>query len=223
MDGPQGEYMIQELMGTGAGYPGLWLVCAGSGLFLPMPEDVPLMYAGTRIAANTLGWPGTLVVAWLGVVTRDLSAWAAGRYLFGWMIRTGWFEWMVNQRRIDRAERLISKHGASAVLMGRFMIGFRVPFFVAAGAMGVPLRAFAAYDALGLLFAVPLAVGLGFLFGEPIAELTAFILNRSGTIVAMVAVVLIGWMAVRKAHRGLSTAKSLYTDRTGTPDVEDDA
>lgn len=214
--------MVQGLTQAGWGYPGLWLACAGSGIFMPMPEDLPLMYAGIQISANTWSLPATLAVAWLGVVVRDLTAWAVGRYLFGWMLRTGWFEWIINQRRVHRAERLISRHGASAVLIGRFMIGFRVPFFVAAGAMGVPLRAFFVYDAVGLTIAVPLAVGLGLLFGEPILTGAAFLLNRSGLLFAGFATLLVSWFAIRRAIARRPEREPIYGDVPAVSDVDED-
>jgi membrane-associated protein len=195
--------MVRELMETGWGYPGLWLACFGSGLFVPVPEDVPLMYAGIRVGQGAWSWPVTLMVAFLGAATRDVVCWTVGRHLFGWMIHTGRLSWLVNPRRVERAERLLRRHGAMAVMMGRFMVGFRVPFFVTAGAMGIPLRSFVAYDSLGLLVAVPLAVSLGFWFGEPIAELTAVMLNRAGLVALVLAVVGVALLALRHVVRRL--------------------
>jgi membrane-associated protein len=195
--------MVRELMETGWGYPGLWLACFGSGLFVPVPEDVPLMYAGIRVSQGAWSWPATLMVAFFGAATRDVVCWMVGRHLFGWMIHTGRFSWLVNPRRVERAERLLRRHGAMAVMMGRFMVGFRVPFFVTAGAMGIPLRSFVAYDSLGLMVAVPLAVSLGFWFGEPIAELTAVMLNRAGLVALVLAVVGVALLALRHVVRRL--------------------
>lgn len=189
--------MVRVLIEDSLGYSGLFLACAGSGLVLPIPEDVPLLFAGTRIANGDWSWPATLAVAWLGVAVRDVVSWSVGRFLLRWLLATGRARWLLGGRRIERARRLVTDHGALAVLMGRFVIGFRTPVFVAAGAMGVPLRSFALYDALGLTLAVPLAVGLGYWFGSPVAEIAAALHRTSsiGGIAVAVGLGLLIWWA----------------------------
>lgn len=199
--------MVRILIENSLGYPGLFLACAGSGILVPVPEDVPLLFAGTRIASGEWSWLLTLGVAWLGVATRDVVSWAIGRFLFRWLLATGRARWLLGGRRIERAKRLVTNHGAAAVLLGRFMVGFRTPVFVAAGAMGVPLRSFALYDALGLTLAVPLAVGLGFWFGSPVAEVAAALLHRAsslGIVAVVLGLVFVGWRASAGAARPVS-------------------
>lgn len=195
--------MVHTLIQSSLGYPGLWLACAGSGILVPMPEDVPLLYAGTRIATGMWSWPATLLVAWIGVGLRDISAWAIGRYLVRWLLETR-IGWWLGGRRLQRAERLISSHGPAAVLIGRFLIGFRAPVFMAAGAMGVPVRAFAAYDAIGLTLAIPITVGLGYWFGAPITEVAAALLQRASSVAALCVAIGVGWWLWRSAFFSLA-------------------
>jgi membrane protein DedA with SNARE-associated domain len=190
--------MVQSLIESITGYPGLWFVCAGSGVVVPVPEDVPLMYAGSRIAEGAWSWPVTLGVAWVGVAVRDLrdlGSWMFGRYVGAWLLDSERLGWLFSGRRIQRARRLIGEHGIAAVLLGRFMVGFRAPMFAAAGAMGVPLRSFALVDAAGLLVAIPLAVVLGFWFGDPIRELATAILQRTTAVVGLTVLVATAWFA----------------------------
>lgn len=202
--------MIRILIENSLGYPGLFLACAGSGIIFPVPEDVPLLYAGTRIASGAWSWPLTLGIAWVGVVIRDLLSWGFGRYLVRWALDSGRARWLIGGRRLERARRLVTNHGAAAVLLGRFMVGFRTPVFVAAGAMGVSWRSFVVFDAAGLTIAIPLAVGLGYWFGSPIAELAASMLQRASTVVtlaAVVVVVVVVWRAMSSPAEPVSTAE----------------
>ncbi|MEQ1500579.1 MAG: DedA family protein [Myxococcota bacterium] len=189
--------LIQSALTQSTGYPGLWVVCAGSGIFVPLPEDVPLMIAGNRIAAGDWSWPVTLLVAWLGVGIRDLSSWAIGRFLVARLLESGRMKWLVGSKKLARAQRLVGRHGTAAVLIGRFMVGFRAPVFVAAGAMGVPLRGFALFDGIGLMIAIPVTVALGYWFGTPIAEVAAGLLHRATGIAAIAVVIGLGWLAYR--------------------------
>lgn len=208
--------MVQSLIESISGYPGLWLVCATSGVLVPVPEDVPLLYAGSRIAEGSWGWAGTLIVATSGVAVRDVGSWAFGRVLGRWLLDNPRFERLLASRKIARARAFVGRHGTASVLLGRFMVGFRAPVFVAAGAMGVPLRSFVSVDALGLALAVPLAVGLGFVFGDPIAELAAVVLQRSTLVATVLAVAGLGWVAwraVRARRPALDRERSWFVRR----------
>lgn len=212
--------MVQDLVDSVSGYPGLWLICASSGILVPLPEDLPLLFAGTRIAEGDWSWPVTLVVAWAGVATRDVVSWLFGRLIGRWVLDGERLAWLLQTRRASRARQLVARHGTAAVLIGRFMVGVRTPVFVAAGAMGVPLRHFVAVDGLGLAVAVPLAVGLGYAFGDPITELAAPILQRTTLVVTVVAVAFalrlawarLGPQATARLRRPLATPVA-----TGSP------
>src|SRR4051812_37647163 len=78
--------VVHQLIDNVTGYPGLWLLCACSGVLVPVPEDVVLLYAGTRIAEGRWSWAVTLLVAWAGVATRDVVSWAFGRFVVGWLL-----------------------------------------------------------------------------------------------------------------------------------------
>src|SRR5690606_19677994 len=98
---------------------------------------------------------------------------------------------------LDRARGMVSGRGAVAVLIGRFLVGFRSPVFVASGAMGVSLRAFVLWDLLGLMIAVPITVSLGFAFGEPMADLAFWALQRIRLVVGVTAALGACWAAWR--------------------------
>ena len=106
--------MVRILIENSLGYPGLFLACAGSGIFVPVPEDVPLLYAGTRIASGMWSWPVTLMVAWVGVGARDVTSWAVGRFLGKWLLDTGRARWLLGGRRIERADRGVGEPRAGA-------------------------------------------------------------------------------------------------------------
>src|SRR5688572_722771 len=141
----------------------LFLLCAGSGIVIPLPEDVPLMYAGIRVHDGSAAWGATLLAATLGVLVRDVAVYGLGRVFGAWMLERDWIRRILGRDRVARAERFVDERGTNAVLVGRFLVGFRAPVFFAAGAAGMDLRRFALWDGVGLLAAVPLAVGVGFL------------------------------------------------------------
>jgi membrane protein DedA with SNARE-associated domain len=196
--------VFRTLLESVTGYPGLLLACAASGVVLPFPEDFPLLYAGMRVADGDWGWGATILVATIGVALRDALAWTFGRVLGDLLLnREGVRRW-VGARGIDRARRLVTRHGAGAVLLGRFMIGFRSPVFAVAGAMGVPLRSFATWDGLGLALAVPLTVALGYEFGQPLVEAGFLLLQRTRLLVAVLVIASVALGAWRMSLQPVS-------------------
>ncbi len=158
-------------------YSSLWMACASSGVLVPVPEDLPLVWAGIRVADGDWHLLPTLGIALLGVATRDLVAWSIGRMLGAVLLDEGRAQRFLGRRNVAWARRMLDRHGALAVLLGRFLVGFRAPVFAVAGAMGVPLRSFVLYDGIGLLIAVPLAMSLGYAFGHPLLAILVAILG----------------------------------------------
>ena len=193
--------MIRDLIEGITGYPGLFAFCVFSGLILPVPEDVPLIYAGIRLANSQWAWFPTLVVAISGVFIRDMMAFGIGRRLGEHVLTdehrfTRW----VGVKQIERAQRLFDRHDIGAIFLGRLFVGFRVPVFLIAGALGVPLRRFAIWNMAALILTVPLILVLGYVIGQPMADFI-LLLSRRGREVAVFFVVLalawFGWSLFR--------------------------
>lgn len=159
----------QLIEGIG-GYTGLFFFCVASGIVFPVPEDLALMYAGMRIEAGILSWPATLVVTMLGVLVRDTLAYGIGRGLGDILLDHPLAGRIIGVKRLAHARRLVDERGSRAVLVGRFVVGFRAPVFMACGAARMPLSRFLVWDLVGLFVAVPLAIILGFVFGAPLFD-----------------------------------------------------
>jgi membrane protein DedA with SNARE-associated domain len=156
-----------------------FVLSAVAGILVPLPEDIVLMYIGLRSAMSSDPWVPILVAATLGTVCRDLMVYAVGRRLGDWLFERPKVRRMLGERRLDRARHLFETRGTEAVLIGRFLVGMRIPFFAVAGAMRCPLRVFLFWDFLGALLTVPLLMLLGARFGEAFIT-TLFAIFRAG-------------------------------------------
>lgn len=176
--------MVRELLQGVTGYPGLFLICALSGVIIPVPEDIPLLYAGVNLQAGVNAWLPTLAVAIAGVWTRDVLVFLGGRLAGEALLQRAWVLRTFGAARISRARRLVDERGVWAVMIGRFLVGARAPVFMVAGAMGVGFRKFALWDAVGCILAVPLAVFLGYFFGEPLLESAEWLFTHQPKVLA---------------------------------------
>lgn len=188
--------MVRELIKSVTGYPGLFLLCAASGLVVPLPEDFALLFAGMHLAEGRTSWWAVVPITVLGVGIRDLLAFLIGRVAGEKLLARSWGRRLFGgDARVAWARGLVDRHGDRAVLIGRFAVGFRAPIFMVGGAMGLSLRRFIAWDGLGLLVAVPITLGLGFQFGQPLVDAFYWALQRARVVVAaFAALVIVYWM-----------------------------
>ena len=115
-----------------------------SGVPLPIPGDVWVVYIGTQAAGSTLH----LVEAWLAIVAFVVAG-STNLYLLSRRYGHRLVEHRLarylhlDAERMARTERWLRRWGAIAVIFGRHIPGFRVPITVMAGVFALPYRMFA--------------------------------------------------------------------------------
>ena len=160
-----------------------------SGVPMPMPGDVFVMYVGHHSAASLL----TLVAAWLGLV--GVVVLGASNLYF---ISRRWGRSIVEHRlakvlhltpaRIDQAERWFARWGVWTLVFGRHIPGLRVPLTVAAGIFRVRYPVFVASVAISTAVWAGFFLTLGAVFGGRIGHLLS--LHREGYVILPAAVVI---------------------------------
>jgi membrane protein DedA with SNARE-associated domain len=206
-----GTYFIGHLLrhfGPAAAF-GL-LYAEESGVPMPMPGDVFVMYVGHHTAQNLL----TLLSAWLGLIALVVLG-ASNLY---W-ISQRWGRSIVEHRlakllhltptKIDQAERWFARWGVWTLVFGRHVPGLRVPLTVAAGIFRVRYRVFIASVAVSTAVWAGFFMTLGALFGGRIGHLLS--LHRSGYVI-LPAVVMLAFCAyllilLRRTARTAEPAK----------------
>ncbi len=140
-----------------------------SGIPLPAPGDVFVMYVGAHVPRNILSW----VVAWLGligvVVLGATNLFFISRK-FGRRLAEGRFGEVVhlNPERLHRAETWFDRYGVVAIIFGRHIPGFRVPVTLAAGVLKVGYPIFAASVAVSTAIWAGVVMTIGINFGPRI-------------------------------------------------------
>ena len=160
-----------------------------SGVPMPMPGDVFVMYIGHHAGQGLLTW----LAAWLGLIAVVVLG-ASNLY---W-ISQRWGRSIVEHRlakvlhltptRIDRAERWFSRYGVWTLVFGRHIPGLRVPLTVAAGIFRVPYRVFIASVAISTAVWAGFFMMLGAVFGGRIGHLLQ--LHREGYVILPAVIVL---------------------------------
>ena len=160
-----------------------------SGVPMPMPGDVFVMYVGHHAAQGLL----TLLAAWLGLIAVVVLG-ASNLY---W-ISARWGRSIVEHRlanllhltpqRVDEAERWFARWGVWTLIFGRHIPGLRVPLTVAAGIFRVRYRVFIASVAISTAVWAGFFLTLGALFGGRIGHLLS--LHREGYVILPAVIIL---------------------------------
>jgi membrane protein DedA with SNARE-associated domain len=137
-----------------------------SGVPLPAPGDVFVMYVGAHIPRNIFAW----IAAWLGLIAVVVAG-ATNLFFisrrFGRRLAEGRFAEAVHlsPERLDRAEKWFDKYGVIAIIFGRHIPGFRVPITVAAGVLKVKYSVFAASVAVSTAIWAGVVITIGINYG----------------------------------------------------------
>lgn len=115
-----------------------------SGIPLPAPGDVFVMFVGAHVPRNFVAWIG----AWLGLITTVVLG-ATNLFFisrkFGRRLVKSQVADLVHltPARLAKAEEWFARYGVLAIIFGRHIPGFRVPITVAAGILRVRWQVFA--------------------------------------------------------------------------------
>src|SRR6185437_5034296 len=140
-----GTGILRDFLRQNSFLPGFGLLyLEESGVPLPAPGDVFVMYVGTRIPHTPIAW----VAAWLGLVLAVVLG-ASNLYLIStrWgrrLAHSQFAEYVhLSHERLAKAEVWFKRYGVLAIIFGRHIPGFRIPITVACGVFRIPYRVFA--------------------------------------------------------------------------------
>ena len=105
-------------------------------------EDVAAVGAGLLLAGGAVTWPVAFLSCFLGIWMGDAGLYALARYG-----GRPWFErsrWRRFGEKVASSEAWFAHHGTKALLFSRMVPGARLPTYLAAGFLRVPVRDFLA-------------------------------------------------------------------------------
>lgn len=126
-------------------------------------EDLTCIAAGLLVAQGLVSFPLAVGACLIGLLSGDIGLFLAGRWLGPAALRR-----VVAPARLAEAKAWLAERGPWVIVISRFTPGTRLPTYVAAGALRMPLGRFVGYFALATALWTPLLVGLAMLYGEAV-------------------------------------------------------
>jgi membrane-associated protein len=168
-----GGRTLREFMRQNAFLPGFALLYVEeSGVPLPAPGDVFVMYVGTRVPHHLAAW----VFAWLGliaaVVLGATNLFLISRRFGRRLVESSFAEYIhLSPERLAKAEAWFKRYGVLAIIFGRHIPGFRIPITVASGVFNVRYPKFAASVAVSTAIWAGVVLIIGINYGPRLENL----------------------------------------------------
>jgi membrane protein DedA with SNARE-associated domain len=178
------------------GYLFIALVLFIESAGVPIPGETALVTAAALAGGGRLSIVGVLLAAVFGTITGGMTGyWIGARGGQAVVARFGQ-AMRIDAERLDRATRFFDRHGASAVVVGRFIAIVRSFLGIFAGVAAMPPRRFALYNALGGLIWSLVFSAVGYLFGRNLPAVRRDLGRVSlvlALVVALVILLVVSW------------------------------
>ena len=156
------------------------------------------MLGGVVAAEGGVDLIPILLVAWVFAALGDLASFALGQRLGRPFLHRHGPRVGMTEPRVHRVERFYAKHGAKAILVGRFVGLVRAVSPFLAGASGLKLRTFLPWSLLGTLAWASAFTLAGYAFHESFSEASGT-LTHATLALAVAAAAALAWRAHRRA------------------------
>lgn len=157
-------------------YLGTFLALVAAGVGFPIPEELPIVFAGAMVghAAEdglSLRWWIMLPICILGVVISDGMLYGMGRFWGPRLLEKRFMRRLIPPDKRARIEENFQTYGVLVLLFARFLPAIRSPIFIMAGVTRVSFARFLLADGIYAIPGVTLLFTLAFWFGDQFRDL----------------------------------------------------
>jgi membrane protein DedA with SNARE-associated domain len=176
---------------------GLAFLETGAFVGLVAPGETAVVLGGVVAAQGEVELAAMLVLVWLAAAAGDLASYALGRRLGRPFIVARGPRFGVTPPRLALVEGFFERHGAKAILVGRFVGIVRAVAPFLAGASGLRLRGFLPWSLLGTAAWAATFTLIGYAFHESFHS-AADLVTQGALGLAVVATLTLAWRAHRR-------------------------
>ena len=138
----------------------------GAFVGLIAPGETAIVLGGVVAAQGEISLPVVLAIAWVAAALGDIASFALGARLGRRFIHRHGPRVGMTSPRVERVERFYARHGAKAILVGRFVGIIRAVSPFLAGSSGLRFRAFLPWSLLGTLAWASAFTVVGYIFED---------------------------------------------------------
>jgi membrane protein DedA with SNARE-associated domain len=177
----------------------------GAFVGLVAPGETAIVLGGVVAAHGDVDLALMLPIAWLAAALGDLASFGLGRRLGRRFLIERGPRFGITAPRLARVEVFFDRHGAKAILIGRFVGIVRAVAPFLAGASGMRLRAFLPWSLIGTAAWATTFTLVGYLFSSSFGP-AADALAHGALALAVLAAAAVVWRHRRSRRRSLAVA-----------------
>jgi membrane protein DedA with SNARE-associated domain len=175
---------------------GLAFLETGAFVGLIAPGETAVVLGGVVAAHGEVELALILGLVWIAAAAGDLVSFWLGRRLGRRFLVAHGPRIGVTAPRLDRVDTFFDRHGAKAILVGRFVGIIRAVAPFLAGSSGMPVRGFLPWSLLGTAAWATTFTLVGYLFSSSFGAATDYVTN------ATLGLAVVGGLALAlRAHR----------------------
>jgi membrane-associated protein len=178
---------------------GLAFLETGAFVGLIAPGETAIVLGGVVAAQGEINLEAMLLIAWLAAALGDLVSFGLGKRLGRHFLIARGPRLGVTAARLERVEGFFERHGAKAILVGRFVGLVRAVAPFLAGASGMRLRAFLPWSLLGTAAWATTFTLVGYAFHESFSA-AAGVLTHGALGLALLAAIAFAWREHRRSR-----------------------
>jgi membrane protein DedA with SNARE-associated domain len=189
---------FMSLVGSSAPttYGIIFIMLMGGALFLPIPEDLPLILSGILAQQGHGELLCYFLVCYIGIILGDLFLFFLGLRFGPMLMKHSWLKDRLSPSRMRRIKYELEKRSLWMILLARHLFYLRSVTFIK-----MRFYHFLVADALAALISAPLMIGIGYVAAEQYAVLQREIAWASylvGAILLIAALVYIYFIRPRR-------------------------
>jgi membrane protein DedA with SNARE-associated domain len=131
-------------------------------------EDAATISSALSLFGGPINWQLGFAACFAGIWLGDLGLYSLARCFGKPILNSRWIARFADATEIERCQTRFNEHGSLTLLTSRFVPGTRLPTYLAAGVLSMPVTQFAAVTAFGAL----LWIGGIFIFAKLLGSQT---------------------------------------------------
>ncbi len=117
-------------------------------------EDAATISSALSIFGGPINWQLGFAACFAGIWLGDLGLYSLARCLGKPLLQSRWVARFADPAAIDCCQKKFNEHGSMALLASRFVPGTRLPTYLAAGLLSMPVARFAIVTAIAARYLV---------------------------------------------------------------------
>jgi membrane protein DedA with SNARE-associated domain len=170
-------------------------------------EDAATISSALSLFGGPITWPLGFAACFAGIWLGDLGLYTLARYFGQPVLKSRWITRFSDTTAIERCEKKFNSHASLTLLASRFVPGTRLPTYLAAGLLSMPITKFATVTAFAALLWIGGIFAVAKLLGSQTLIWLSFLQSKIATIILtslfLVAALFIFRKLVRAAVAGV--------------------